>query len=112
MACGNNLQLFAPGYPNTLHNIITLLSPVFVIARSSREDIDLEEVIGTDGFACTNRELMQPDGSVHTTTERYSDPPAGEHKKQTGVNTTQNGTTHICEKLQERQMPRHIIMLS
>ena len=28
----------------------------------------------------TNRALVQPDGSLHTTTELYSDPPAGEHK--------------------------------
>ena len=28
-----------------------------------------------------------------------------ENTKQTGVNTTQNGTTHICEELQERQRP-------
>ena len=40
---------------------------------------------------------MQPDGSLHTTTELYNDPPAGEH---------------IYEELQERQIPRHIIMLS
>ena len=35
-----------------------------------------------------------------------------ENTQQTGVNTTQNGTTHIYEELQERQIPRHIIMLS
>ena len=35
-----------------------------------------------------------------------------ENTKQTGVNTAQNGTTHIYEELQEWQSPRHIIMLS
>ena len=52
-----------------LKTTTSIFADVLVIARSSREDIDLEEVIGTHEFACTNRELMQPDGSVHTTTE-------------------------------------------
>ena len=63
-----------------LKTTTSLFAGVFVIARSSREHIDLEKVIGTHKFTCTNRALTQPDGSVHTTTERYSDPPAGEHK--------------------------------
>ena len=63
-----------------LKTTMSLFAGVLVIARSSREEIDLEEVIGTHEFAYTNRTLMIPDGSVHTTTERYSEPPAGEHK--------------------------------
>ena len=63
-----------------LKTTTSLFAGLFVIARSSREHIDLEEVIGTHEFTCTNRGLMQPDGSVHTITERYSDPPAGEHR--------------------------------
>ena len=84
----------------------------FVIARSSREDIDLEEVIGTHEFACTNRALMQPDGSLHTTTELYSDPPAGEHKADWCEHGTERYYPYLYEELQERQSPRHIIMLS
>ena len=47
-----------------LKTTTSLFAGVFVIARSSREHIDLEEVIGTHEFTCTNRGLMQPDGSV------------------------------------------------
>ena len=64
-----------------LKTTTSLFAGVFVITRSSSEDIDLEEVIGTHEFACTNRELMQPDESVHTATERYSDPPVGEQSR-------------------------------
>ena len=63
-----------------LKTTTSLFAGVLVIAQFSRKEIDLEEVICTHVFTCTNRALMQPDGSVHTTTERYSDPPAGEHK--------------------------------
>ena len=70
----------------TLKATSSLFALMLVIARSSREDIDLEEVIGTHKFAYTNRVLMQPDGSVHPTNDKS---PAGEH-----VNTTQEATAH------------------
>ena len=37
-----------------LKTTTSLFAGVFVIARSSREHIDLEEVIGTHEFTCTN----------------------------------------------------------
>ncbi|CAM1154327.1 Uncharacterised protein r2_g4274 [Pycnogonum litorale] len=42
---------------------------MLIIARSSRDVVDLEEVIGTHEFSYTNRVLMKPDGSVHPTTD-------------------------------------------
>ena len=47
-------------------------------------------------FAYTNWVLMQPDGSVHTITDIGTAIRLLENIKQTGVNTTQDGTTDIC----------------
>ena len=38
--------------------------------RSSRESVNLEEVIGMHEFAYTNKLLMTPDGSFHPTTDK------------------------------------------
>jgi len=46
----------------------SLFARMLVIARSSREDIDLQTVIGTHEFAYTNQKLLQPDGSTYPTT--------------------------------------------
>jgi len=48
----------------------SLFARMLVIARSSREDNDLETVIGTHEFAYTNRMLLQPDGSTYPTTDK------------------------------------------
>jgi len=48
----------------------SLFARMLVIARSSRADVDLEEVIGTHEFSYTNRVLMEPDGSIHPTTDK------------------------------------------
>src|SRR6218665_1836511 len=54
----------------TLKATSSLFARMLVIARSAREDIDLEDVIGTHEFSCTNRVLMGPDGSIHPTTDK------------------------------------------
>ena len=54
----------------TMKATTSLFARMLVIARSSRDDIDLEEVIGTHEFAYTNRVLMEPDGSIHHTTDK------------------------------------------
>jgi len=54
----------------TLKATSSLFARMLIIARSSRDVIDLEEVIGTHEFAYTNRVLMKPDGSVHPTTDK------------------------------------------
>jgi len=48
----------------------SLFARMLVTARSSREDIDLQTVIGTHEFAYTNRMLLQPDGSTYPTTDK------------------------------------------
>ena len=53
-------------------------------------------MIDTYEFAYTNCVLMQPDGSVHTITVIGTAIRLLENIKQTGVNTTQDGTTDIC----------------
>ena len=53
-------------------------------------------MIDTYEFAYTNWVLMQPDGSVHTITDIDTAIRLLENIKQTGVNTTQDGTTDIC----------------
>jgi hypothetical protein len=54
----------------TMKATSSLFARMLVIARSARDDIDLEEVIGTHEFAYTNRVLMRPDGSIHPTTDK------------------------------------------
>ena len=57
-------------------------------------------MIGTYAFSCTI--VVQPDGQSIlqlTKSQRYNDTHAGEIK-QTGVNTTQDGTTSTIEELQ------------
>ena len=58
-------------------------------------------MIGTYEFAYTNQVLMQPDGSVHTTTDKGTAIRLLENIKHSSVNTTQGGTTHIYEELQK-----------
>ena len=53
-------------------------------------------MIDTYEFAYTNWVLMQPDGSVQTITDIGTAICLLENIKQTGVNTTPDGTTDIC----------------
>ena len=82
----------------TLKATSSLFARMLVIARSSREEIDLEEVIGTHEFAYTNRVLMQPDGSVHPTTDKSTTIHLLGDMPQTDVNTTQDGNTHTTNE--------------
>ena len=53
----------------TLKATTSLFARLLVIARSSRESVDLEEVIGMHEFAYTNKVLVAPDGSIHPSTD-------------------------------------------
>ena len=53
-------------------------------------------MIGTYEFAGTHWVLTQPYGSVHTITNKGTVIHLLENIKKTGVNTTQDGTTHTC----------------
>jgi hypothetical protein len=93
-ASAKEMKLKAGSEVLTLKATSSLFARMLVIARSSREDIDLKEVIGTHEFAYTNRVLMQPDGSVHPTTDKSTTIHMLENMTQTDVNTTQEGTAH------------------
>ena len=54
----------------TLKATTSLFARLLVIARSSRDSVNLEEVIGIHEFAYTNKFLMAPDGSIHATTDK------------------------------------------
>jgi len=54
----------------TLKATSSLFARMLIIPRSSRDVVDLEEVIGKHEFAYSNRVLMEPDGSVHPTTDK------------------------------------------
>ena len=54
----------------TLKVTTSLFARLLVIARSSRDSVNLEEVIGMHEFAYTNRVLMAPDGSIHPTMDK------------------------------------------
>ena len=73
-------------------------------------------MIDTYEFAYTNCVLMQPDGSVHTITVIGTAIRLLDNIKQTGVNTTQDGTTDIYIYVKNfnncMQLLRHIIMSS
>jgi len=71
----------------------SLFARMWVIARSSKEDIDLETVIGTYEFAYTNRNLLQPDGSTYPTTDKST----VIHMLENLVNTDANATPELCE---------------
>ena len=47
----------------------SLFARLLVTARSSRENVDLEEVIRMHEFAYTNKVIMAPDGSIHPSTD-------------------------------------------
>ena len=53
----------------TLKATTSLFVRLLVIARSSRDSVNLEEVICMHEFANTNKYLMAPSGSIHPTTD-------------------------------------------
>lgn len=56
----------------TLKATSSLFARMLLVARSSREDIDLEQVICTHELSHTNGTLMQGDGSIHPTNDKSS----------------------------------------
>ena len=50
----------------------SLFARMLLVARSSRDDINLEEVIGTHEFSHTNGTLMQAEGTLHPTNDKSS----------------------------------------
>ena len=82
----------------TLKATSSLFARMLIIAGSSREDINLEEVIGNHEFAYTNRVLMQPDRSIHPTTDKSAIIHLLENMIQTDVNTTQDDITSNINK--------------
>ena len=55
----------------------SLFARMLLVARSSREDIDLQQVIGTHEFSHINEMLMPPDGPVHPTRQKHYYLPSG-----------------------------------
>jgi len=56
----------------TLKATSSLFARMLLVARSSRDDINLEEVIGTHEFSHTNGTLMQAEGTLHPTNDKSS----------------------------------------
>ena len=54
----------------TLKATTSLFATLLVIARSSRESVDLEEVIGMHEFAYANKIMMATDGTIHPSTDK------------------------------------------
>ncbi len=48
----------------------SLFARLLVIARSNRDDVDLEDVIGVHELSNTNQILLRPDGTLHPTTDK------------------------------------------
>ena len=70
MSAGKYIKLNTGTEVLTLKATSSLFARLLVIARSSRESVDLEEVIGMHEFAYTNKVLMAPDGSIHPSTDK------------------------------------------
>ena len=70
MSAGKDIKLNTGTEVRTLKATTSLFARRLVIARSSRESVDLEEVIGKHEFAYTNTVLMAPDGSIHPSTDK------------------------------------------
>ena len=70
MSAGKDIKLNTGTEVLTLKATTSLFARLLVIARSSRESVDLGEVIGMHEFAYTNKVLMAPDGSIHPSTDK------------------------------------------
>ena len=60
MSAGKDIKLNTGTEVRTLKATTSLFARLLVIAWSSRESVDLEEVIGMDEFAYTNKVLIAP----------------------------------------------------
>ena len=54
----------------TLKATTLLFARLLIIARSSRKNVDLEDVIGMHEFAYTKKVIMAQDGSIHLSTDK------------------------------------------
>ena len=70
MSAGKVIKLNTGTEVLILKATTSLFARLLVIARSSRESVDLEEVIGRHEFAYTNKVLVAPDGSIHPSTDK------------------------------------------
>jgi hypothetical protein len=70
MSAAKDIKLNTGSEVFTLKAIAPLFARLLVIASSSRESVDMEQVIGMHEFAYTNKVLMAPDGSIHPTTDK------------------------------------------
>ena len=70
MYVGKDIKLNTGIEVLTLKATTSLFARLLVIARSSRESVDLEEVVGMHEYAYTNKVLMAPDGSVYPSTDK------------------------------------------
>ena len=50
----------------------SLFARLLIIARSSRESLDLQDVVGVHELSNTNRTLFQINGMIHPTTDKSS----------------------------------------
>ena len=69
-SAGKEIKVKTGSDEHTLKASSSLFARLLIVARSSREDINLEEVIELHEFDSTNRVLMKPDGSLHPTTDK------------------------------------------
>lgn len=69
-AAAKDIKLKIGSDITTLKATTSLFARLLVIARSSRENVDLAKVIGVHEFSYANRILMQPDGNVHPTSDK------------------------------------------
>jgi len=67
---------------------------MLVIARSSRVDVHLEEVIVTHEFSYTNRVMMESDRAIHPTTDKSIVIHLLENLVQPDSDITQKASTH------------------
>ena len=69
MSAGKYIKLNTGTEVLTLKATTSLFAPLLVIARSSRENVDPEEVIGMHEFSYMSKVITAPDGSMHPSTD-------------------------------------------
>ena len=70
MSAGTDIKLNTGTEVLTSKATTSLFATLLVIARSSRESVDLEDVIGMHEFAYTNQIMMATDGIIHPSTDK------------------------------------------
>ena len=70
MSAGKDIKVNTGTDVLTFKAATSLFARLLVIDRSSRESVDLGEVIGMHEFAFTNKILMAPDGTIHPSTDK------------------------------------------